>query len=167
MKRVGNKANNKGFTLIELLVVIAIIGILSSVVLASLNTARQKSRDVKRISDLKQIQLALEFSFDANNEYPDTIAIADLVTPGYISTIPVDPDGSNYFYDNITTANAACVVATGVCTKYHLGANLEDVGHTVLDSDVDNVGTESAVVEGVDADGCGDEVGFYCYDLIP
>jgi len=60
----------KGFTLIELLVVIAIIGILSSVVLASLNTARSKSRDAKRISDVKQIQLALELYYDQNGSYP-------------------------------------------------------------------------------------------------
>ena len=56
----------RGFTLIELLVVIAIIGILSSVVLASLNSARQKGRDAKRISDVKQLQLALELYYDAN-----------------------------------------------------------------------------------------------------
>ena len=55
---------NQGFTLIELLVVIAIIGVLASVVLASLNTARKKSRDARRIADIKQIQLALELYFD-------------------------------------------------------------------------------------------------------
>jgi len=55
----------RGFTLIELLVVIAIIGILSSVVLASLNSARQKGRDARRISDVKQVQLALELFYDA------------------------------------------------------------------------------------------------------
>lgn len=62
----------KGFTLIELLVVIAIIGVLSSVILASLNTARTKSRDAKRISDLRQLQVALEFHFDDTGTYPDT-----------------------------------------------------------------------------------------------
>ncbi len=66
------KNTKKGFTLIELLVVIAIIGILSSVVLASLSTARQKSRDAKRISDIGQVQLALELFFDRVQSYPST-----------------------------------------------------------------------------------------------
>lgn len=59
-----------GFTLIELLVVIAIIGILSSVVLASLNTARAKARDARRLSDLKQIQAALAMYYSDNGAYP-------------------------------------------------------------------------------------------------
>lgn len=60
---------SKGFTLIELLVVIAIISLLSSVVLASLNSARAKARDAKRMSDLHNIQLALEMYYDKYGTY--------------------------------------------------------------------------------------------------
>ncbi len=56
--------SQRGFTLIELLLVIAIIGILVSIVLANLNVARQKARDAQRVSDLGQIQLALEYYYD-------------------------------------------------------------------------------------------------------
>lgn len=59
----------KGFTLIELLVVIAIIGLLSSVVLASLNSARVKARDTRRISDLKQTQTALALCYDKTGSF--------------------------------------------------------------------------------------------------
>ena len=61
-----------GFTLIELLVVVAIIGILSSVILASLNSARTKARDTRRIADLRQIRTALELFYDANGYYPQS-----------------------------------------------------------------------------------------------
>ena len=85
------KNSKKGFTLIELLVVIAIIGILSSVVLASLNSARKKGRDARRVSDIQQMQLALELYFDANRQYPLLFNVANIVTPGYMSAIPSDP----------------------------------------------------------------------------
>ncbi len=63
---------NRGFTLIELLVVIAIIGMLSSVVLASLNTARSKARDAQRRSDLHQLSIALELYRDKYGGYPSS-----------------------------------------------------------------------------------------------
>lgn len=96
----------KGFTLIELLVVIAIISLLSTTVMASLNQARQKSRDAKRISDMKTIQTALEIYYNDNNGYPITgwrsqcagwggYINPDNVIPGlaptYIGKVPSDP----------------------------------------------------------------------------
>jgi len=67
----------KGFTLIELLVVIAIIAILSTVVMAGLNSARQKGRDAKRLADIKQVQTALELYYNDNSTFPtDTIPAA-------------------------------------------------------------------------------------------
>lgn len=60
----------KGFTLIELLVVIAIIAILSTVVMAGLNSARAKSRDAKRISDIKSMQKSLDLYLDTCGNYP-------------------------------------------------------------------------------------------------
>ena len=59
--------NNKGFTLIELLVVIAIIGILSSVVLASLNTARAKGADAAIKNNLANIRAQAELYYDNNS----------------------------------------------------------------------------------------------------
>jgi general secretion pathway protein G len=128
----------RGFTLIELLVVIAIIGLLSAVVLASLNSARAKGRDARRIADLKQLQLALELAYDASNpdEYPDALSS---LAPTYISTVPVDPvTGSAYSYDNLTSAAAACAVASGSCVSYGLGATLEDTANNALGDDVDS-----------------------------
>ncbi len=61
--------NHKGFTLIELLVVIAIIGILSSVVLASLNTARGRGADAAIKSNLANIRAQAELYYDTNNSY--------------------------------------------------------------------------------------------------
>lgn len=60
----------EGFTLIELLVVIAIIGILASVALVSMNSARAKARDSRRIADVKQLMTALELYYNQNGAYP-------------------------------------------------------------------------------------------------
>ena len=61
------KSAQRGFTLIELLVVIAIIGLLSSIVIGSLNSSRAKARDARRIRDLTTLRNAFLLIADANN----------------------------------------------------------------------------------------------------
>ena len=138
--------HKKGFTLIELLVVIAIISILASVVLASLNTAREKSRDAKRVSDVKQIQLALEYYFDDNGQYPTELTTTTLVTPGYLPVVPVPPVGTGeaaYLYAGLKTG----------CIDYHLGTTLENAGHDTLESDSDAAADDVSALECLPTEG--------------
>jgi type IV pilus assembly protein PilA len=72
--KITVKKTTKGFTLIELLVVIAIIGILSSIVLASLNTARAKGADVAIKSNMANIRAQAEINYDAQQCYGDGTA---------------------------------------------------------------------------------------------
>jgi len=67
-----NRTKKKGFTLIELLVVIAIIGLLTTLALLALDSARKSSRDAKRITDVKQMQTALELYFNDVDGYAGT-----------------------------------------------------------------------------------------------
>jgi prepilin-type N-terminal cleavage/methylation domain-containing protein len=67
MKKIQKE---QGFTLIELLVVVSIIGLLASITLVSLNTARAKARDASRQANIQQLMTALELYYDSNGEYP-------------------------------------------------------------------------------------------------
>jgi len=123
---------SKGFTLIELLVVIAIIGLLSSVILGSLNNARKKGRDARRMADLKQLQVALEgyYSDQTAPAYPANTAA--LVTGGQMPAIPTDPlTGSAYPYI-VSTGSGAGAAPAG--QYYCIGATTESVIPTPADS---------------------------------
>ncbi|MEA2113265.1 MAG: prepilin-type N-terminal cleavage/methylation domain-containing protein [Patescibacteria group bacterium] len=124
-----------GFTLIELLVVVTIIGLLSTMVLTSLNTARIKARDVRRLSDIRQVALGLEMYYDDNVDtgYPGTsgsnqwgVMKTTIEDSGYITSIPSDPGVNDYEYwvapDN---------------RGYVLNATIEKAENPALDNDFD------------------------------
>jgi type IV pilus assembly protein PilE len=80
------KTKQKGFTLIELLVVIAIIGILSSVVLTSLNSARKKGQDGKVKSQVTQIAAAAAIYYDSAGGSYGAVAGPECTTAGSMWT---------------------------------------------------------------------------------
>ncbi len=112
---------DNGFTLIELLVVISIISLLSAIGAASLNSARAKARDARRIADIQQLKTAVELFYDANGYPPSdgterttkcslysngtvphaTLSMQSILQPlvsnGFISTIPCDPLGPTLY----------------------------------------------------------------------
>jgi prepilin-type N-terminal cleavage/methylation domain-containing protein len=100
----------KGFTLIELLVVISVIGVLAIIVLSSLNQARSRARDAKRLLDIKTIQQALEIYYLDNNQYPITSwASSHNDSWGTLETalgitLPVDPSNSANTDNNAAAA---------------------------------------------------------------
>jgi len=61
----------KGFTLIELLVVISIIAVISTLLLANLNAARERGRDAERKADMRNIQTALRLFYNDYGNFPD------------------------------------------------------------------------------------------------
>lgn len=116
--------NKKGFTLIELLVVIAILGLLATLALVSLGSARGKARDARRLSDIKQIQTALEMTYQVSSLYPATLADTTFLT--YMKKVPTDPGKAactgaldNYTYTQRTVGG---VVGASYTIQYCLEA---------------------------------------------
>ncbi len=105
--------NKKGFTLIELLVVIAIIGILASVVLASLNTARAKGADAAIKANLSGIRAQAELLYSDNSCYGDATSCNAAAKP--VATCPAAVTADNSLTDNANVVNAiaAAVSASG------------------------------------------------------
>ncbi|HOX21395.1 MAG TPA: type II secretion system protein [Candidatus Paceibacterota bacterium] len=152
----------KGFTLIEMLIVVAIIGILSSLILVGLSQFRSRGRDARRVSDLKQVQNALEIYYTRNSSYPTapagsasqkwTALTASITGAGIgLNQVPQDPlatddNGISYYYQDCNLGQ-----------NYVVAATLEDTGNQALKDSAQ--GTSSGSCDfGID---CGAD-GVYC-----
>lgn len=149
---------HKGFTLIELLVVISIIGFLTTLAVVSLNSARQKSRDGKRLSDMKQLHTAMELCLAGNSgsnegsytgccsagSYPAKINTCGALLSSFLA-------GLTNFKDPATTATSnQCTGTSSAVCEYSMSA-APGTGYTVYfyQEGGDGAGalTQSGIVE--------------------
>jgi type II secretory pathway pseudopilin PulG len=95
-----------------LLVVIAIIGILSTLAVVALNSARQRSRDAKRVSDIRQVQTALELGYSEVSNYPVN-ASPGIVLGAVTSKVLCNVGGTSTFQTS--------TVLPGTCSTVYMG----------------------------------------------
>lgn len=119
---------SRGFTLVELLVVIAIIGVLATLVLLQLGTARSRARDAKRIADVNQLRSAIELYYEDNGgKYPDDLTTGTIGK--YLNQVPNDPLDGSLKYGYITKDNTN--------QQYMVWAELEQKTAGALNADAD------------------------------
>lgn len=137
-------SNRKGFTLIEILIVVAIIAILASVVLVGLGPTQQSGRDARRLSDIHEVQNALELYYNKCGYYPGTaqaaspcgaFATAGANGAGYtgmVAAIEGSAIGVSQMPDDPTAGKHYLYAATAGGTSYVLQANLENLNNAVF-----------------------------------
>lgn len=130
MRKFKLNGQGSGFTLIELLVVVAIIGLLASIISSSVTVSRIRSRDARRITDLKQVKTGMDIYFANAHGYPDTgtwvagVIISCAGTSAF--QVPRDPVSPtyNYLYAGEGSSVAGC--ATTVRSDYEIEFYIEN-----------------------------------------
>jgi len=124
--------NKKGFTLIEILVVVSIIGFLTTIVLVSLNSAKEKAQETAGIQQLKEVKNAINMFYSDNGYYPEGNIdnLESVLSTGgkvYISEITDNPQ---LVYFGTSTGSIIC--NSGKCPNYSLALwDLKDSGMMV------------------------------------
>lgn len=150
------KTDKTGFTLVELLVVISIISFLTTTAIVMLQDARKKSRDGKRVAELKRMQTALEMYYDKFQTYPSEKAcdssigsndtscpaagtdwdpaasiVMGLKNSGIMATLPKDPlNNTTFYYQYEPDCNQGSCPTS--CCRYNITARLEKGGTFTL-----------------------------------
>lgn len=137
------KKSIKAFTLIELLVVISLIGVLSTLLIANLNSARERSRDVQRKSDLRNIQTALRLYYNDYGAYPETFALWGqpwtLGSTTYMNLVPAEPLSDRTYEYTDDSVNDAYVLTACLENKSDDKCD-KDAGGEIIPCGVDDAG---------------------------
>lgn len=141
---------NRGFTLIELLVVIAIIGILSSVVLASLNTARDKGRDGAIKSSMQTIRVQAELYYDEGSTYGTSATCVAATSMFNDAGTTIDDTIAAAITEITAVASGGTVACDATDQSWAITADLNDGGHWC--TDYTGVATEKTAGLGTNTD---------------
>ena len=129
-----SKSKKRSFTLVELLVVIAVVGLISVLAIVASNAARIKARDAKRMTDIKQITIALELVMAFDNSYPNsggTVCLSTCMSgspPAWCSGLKVQM----FNIPNDPLPNQRCYLYNSDGSNFRVAAQFESASNSNL-----------------------------------
>jgi len=137
--RTKEEGLTRGFTLLELLVVITLISLISTIIATQFSEARMRTRDIRRLADLREIRTAVELYYSTYGYYPcesgnsaSSMFLSDLINEGYLSKKPTDPINSGafkYWYVGLPWVGAnTCQTTPELAQTFELNLDFETPG---------------------------------------